>query len=164
MRDTLEQVLDIDITPAPPIEPIAYGKGKNPYRAAIVAALQRIESEQGLPPGRVLTEIAERVVMAARDGDKGAAYHIADRLDGKPSQEVGVTGGVVSYVIRGPAPMTREEWVRTYGSGRVIEHALTQRISDGSEIFDPPPLSNRDETPGEAQPGFTGQSTPTPPK
>jgi hypothetical protein len=91
MRDTLEEVLGIDIerpTVAPDASLITYGKGRSPYRAAIVAAMQKIEAEQGLPPGRVLTEIAERLVLSAREGDKHAAYHIADRLDGKPVQDV----------------------------------------------------------------------------
>lgn len=70
-------------------DPIDYGKGKNPTRAALVRALKQRDREIGVE-GESLTEAATRILESALQGNMGAFAMIADRLDGKPSQEVAV--------------------------------------------------------------------------
>jgi hypothetical protein len=55
------------------------------------------------------------VFKQALDGDNAAVREVGDRLDGKPRQqiEVDTNNSNYLYVIR-EAPMTPEEWGKTY--------------------------------------------------
>ena len=55
--------------------------------------LENIEvPERGIARGMALREIAKSVVLNALNGDKDSWTEIANRLDGKPSQAVEVSG------------------------------------------------------------------------
>lgn len=69
------------------LQPVDYGKGKGPTRAAIVGALQAADVEAG-GPGQALRDAAAMLVLKAQQGDMSAWDRIADRLDGKPGQHV----------------------------------------------------------------------------
>ncbi len=57
-------------------------------REAILIALQR----DGMTPEQVLAPTMAKQLELAQDGNTQAAAFIADRLDGKPAQQVALTG------------------------------------------------------------------------
>lgn len=57
-------------------------------REAILIALQR----DGMTPEQVLAPMMAKQVAMAEDGDTQAAAFISDRLDGKPAQQVQLSG------------------------------------------------------------------------
>ena len=67
-----------------------YVKGKK-WQKALEKALARIgdgDMEVGL------AKVADKVVLAAAEGDKDAWKDIADRLDGKPAQTTTIDGNL----------------------------------------------------------------------
>ena len=63
----------------------------------------------------VLREIARKLLDKAKEGDLQAVKEVADRLDGKPAQEVQNTGDTTTYVVRIPEPARcTEEWLERY--------------------------------------------------
>ena len=61
------------------------------FANAVKAALEDYESD-GVKRGEALREIARGMVRDALAGDQTARREIADRLDGKPRQQVEVSG------------------------------------------------------------------------
>jgi hypothetical protein len=57
-------------------------------RDAILIALKR----DGMTPEQVLAPMMAKQLAQAEEGDTHAAAFIADRLDGKPAQQVALTG------------------------------------------------------------------------
>ncbi len=57
-------------------------------REAILLALQR----DGMTPEQALKPVMEKQLELAESGDTQAAAFIADRLDGRPAQQVALTG------------------------------------------------------------------------
>lgn len=68
--------------------PIDYNKGRLPFRAALVRALE--EYDATLPPGSALILAASNLIAQATQGNANALREIADRLDGKPAQSVDI--------------------------------------------------------------------------
>jgi hypothetical protein len=63
--------------------------------------------------------IAKKLLDKAAKGDMQAINCLADRLDGKPSQAVEVSGDTTRYVIRAPLPnATSEEWEQEHFPAR----------------------------------------------
>ena len=59
------------------------------WERALRGALERYEdAETGIQKGQALNKAAEKVVAAAVSGDWDAIEHIANRLDGKPTEHV----------------------------------------------------------------------------
>ena len=59
------------------------------WERALRGALERYEDAQtGIAKGQALNKAAEKVVAAAVAGDWDAIEHIANRLDGKPTEHV----------------------------------------------------------------------------
>lgn len=102
----------------PAVAPIDYAQRAKPWRAAIVQALNALDAETG-QAGTILVSAAAQLIRRAVGGDAQALRELADRMDGKPAQDVALPPGSelgVSFVIRGPAPMSREDWTATYGA------------------------------------------------
>jgi len=76
----------IAATSPEPIE-IDYGKGKAPYRAALVAEIKAQDKAIGVP-GSTLRALARAQIQRGIDSDQTSLREIADRLDGKPQQSV----------------------------------------------------------------------------
>lgn len=72
-----------------PVEAISidYLRGKQPMRQAIVEAAKQRDRAYG-SDGFTLMTIARSILDKAADGDMQAARDLADRLDGKPSQQM----------------------------------------------------------------------------
>lgn len=67
-----------------------YIKGKR-WKNALEKALARI-GEGDIDVG--LSKIADKVILAAAEGDKDAWKDIADRFDGKPAQTTEISGNL----------------------------------------------------------------------
>lgn len=90
-------------------------------REAILRALEK----GGQAPEEALIPMAEKMIAQASGGDVASFREIADRLDGKPSQQVEMT------VARAPAPeLTEDELKRiaTGGSTGVALPALSAKL------------------------------------
>lgn len=75
---------------------------------AILRALQK----GGLSPEDALIPMAEKILAQAKDGDVASFREIADRLDGKPAQQVEMT------VTRGePKELSEDELKRIAAGG-----------------------------------------------
>jgi hypothetical protein len=71
----------------------------------------RMEIKDAGEDHQKLRIIAKKLLDKAAEGDMQAINCLADRLDGKPSQAVEVSGDTPRYVIRTPLPnATSEEW------------------------------------------------------
>ena len=60
-------------------------------------------ADDNVPQGEALNAIASQYVRCAINGDKDAVNEIANRLDGKPAQSIGMdedSGPIVVQVIR----------------------------------------------------------------
>ena len=93
-------------------------------REAILRALEK----GGKSPEEALIPMAEKFVAQAEAGDVASFREIADRLDGKPSQQVEMT------VARAPAPeLTEDELKRiaTGGSAGTAVPAQSEKIVPG---------------------------------
>ena len=76
-------------------------------REAILRALEK----GGKSPEEALIPMAEKFVAQAEAGDVASFREIADRLDGKPSQQVEMT------VARAPAPELTEDELKRIATG-----------------------------------------------
>ena len=76
-------------------------------REAIIRALEK----GGKSPEEALIPMAEKFVAQAEAGDVASFREIADRLDGKPSQQVEMT------VARAPAPELTEDELKRIATG-----------------------------------------------
>lgn len=71
-----------------PITPRPY-KSEKPWREALMLALNRYaEKGKGKEGKKYLTVIAEKCVTLASEGDVSAMKEIADRMDGKATQQI----------------------------------------------------------------------------
>lgn len=62
-----------------------------------------------------LRRVADKLVSEAEKGEQWAIKELADRLDGKPAQEVIAEVETTQKWI-GPVPKTAEEWQAEFGS------------------------------------------------
>lgn len=91
-------------------------KGKDkPYRDAL-----RMEIAAGGDDHKVLRQIARTHLDLAKAGDMQAIKEVADRLDGRPIQQLDVQqldveGEIANYVISAE-PMSEDEWIAAYGA------------------------------------------------
>lgn len=72
------------------------------FQLAVQAALER----QGKDKWEALTDVAEKLVQAALNGEGWAIKEIADRIEGKAAQQVNLSGAdgeklTVSLVVNG---------------------------------------------------------------
>lgn len=118
-RDIMAEAIQELYPDSPPIE---YGKGKLPFRAATVRALHIVEREDKLPPGDALTAIAVVGVRQAMNGDKESRRDIADRLDGKPAQEVTANGSITHNHIHEAISAT-DAWLAGFITGAKASQA-----------------------------------------
>lgn len=66
--------------------------------------------------GDKLRMLADQLVQKGIDGDMAALKEIADRLDGKPSQQVEIDhAGSMNYVVSGE-PVSEADWLKEHGS------------------------------------------------
>ena len=82
---------------------------KKPFEKALLAALAR--HEKGYP--KSLEAIGEEVVAKAMEGERWAIEMLADRLDGKPKQQVentGADGGPLHIIIAEQAKRMAKEY------------------------------------------------------
>lgn len=67
----------------------------------------------------VLRNIADKLLAKASEGDMQAIKELGDRLDGKPAQQVVLTGdeegGPVKVEDSGRPKLTKEEWLLAHG-------------------------------------------------
>jgi hypothetical protein len=77
------------------------GRGSDkPWRDALMLAI----NEVGPDKQKKLRAIAQKLVERAMDGEVPALKEIGDRLDGKPGQQIALTGvdeGPIQVVIKG---------------------------------------------------------------
>ena len=96
----------------------AKGQSGNPKGRAAekpFADALRMEIKAAGEDHQKLRAITRKLLDKAEEGDMQAINCLADRLDGKPSQSVEVSGDTKSYVIRAPTPArTAEEWQKNY--------------------------------------------------
>lgn len=83
-------------------------------REAILKALEK----GGKPPEEALVPMAEKMIAQAQDGDVASFREIADRLDGKPSQQIDMA------VSRAPAPELTEDELKRIATGGSTRAAL----------------------------------------
>lgn len=124
------------------IKPIDYARRSNPFRQALVQALDSLDAEHGAP-GTSLVLAARELILSAVAGDSSALRDLADRLDGKPAQDVALPAGAemaVQYVVRGPPIMDRATWCEV-NNIQVLEHSNKHSLNAA-------PGSKGDETPG----------------
>ena len=76
-------------------------------REAILKALEK----GGKPPEEALVPMAEKMIEQAASGDVASFREIADRLDGKPSQQIDMA------VTRAPAPELTEDELKRIATG-----------------------------------------------
>ena len=63
----------------------------------------------------VLREIARKLLDKAKEGDMHAVKEVADRLDGKPAQEIQGNIESTTYVVRVPEQMeSAKDWQEKY--------------------------------------------------
>jgi hypothetical protein len=93
-------------------------------REAIIKALEK----GGQNPEDALIPMAEKMIAQAQGGDVASFREIADRLDGKPSQQVDMT------VTRGePKELSEDELKRIAASssaGIALPHSSTAKPSE----------------------------------
>lgn len=81
------------------------------FRDALRIAV--MDKEDGLPKIR---RLAEKLVAAGLGGDIAAIKEVADRLDGKATQQIEATITDERMVLEAPKPAdTAEEWAGTHG-------------------------------------------------
>ena len=86
--------------------PVGNQNGKNgtAFRDAVRWALANY-ARGDVKRGTALKAIATKAVEQAIEGDKEARREIADRIDGKPAQQIiasGPNGGAINVTLSGP--------------------------------------------------------------
>ncbi len=98
---------------AAPIKP-AGAKSDKLWRDAIMRAVRRVQEGKGNP--QALDLLADKTVSMGLGGDMAAIKEIGDRLDGKPTQTVGVGQAEdlapIETIVR--PPITREQWLELH--------------------------------------------------
>ena len=87
-------------------------KGKR-WETALTKALARYSDDQ-VKAGEALDRIAMAVVRKAMKGDQDSITEIANRLDGRPVQQVDMDTTVRNCDVSAD-PMSADEWLKTYG-------------------------------------------------
>jgi hypothetical protein len=85
-------------------------------REAILRALEK----GGQPAEEALVPMAQKMIAQAQDGDVASFREIADRLDGKPSQQIDMA------VSRAPAPELTEDELKRIAAGSSARAALPE--------------------------------------
>lgn len=84
---------------------------KNERNRLVREAILRALEKGGKPPEEALVPMAEKMIAQAADGDVASFREIADRLDGKPSQQIDMA------VTRAPAPELTEDELKRIATG-----------------------------------------------
>ena len=118
------------------------GQSGNPGGRPSVASLakacrQKLEEPfPNDPEGRSYAEvIADKLARLAAKGDISAARELADRAEGRPRQQVEVSGdGTVHFVIEPARPQTPQAWLAAHAeSQRAIVEADTGQGESGGD-------------------------------
>lgn len=75
--------------------------------------------------GERLRKAADALLDAAAAGESWAIGMLADRLDGKPAQEIDVDASVTQATVS-DQPLTADEWTAQYASGLATAAGTTE--------------------------------------
>ena len=75
--------------------------------------------------GERLRKAADALLDAAASGESWAIGMLADRLDGKPAQEIDVDATVTQAIVS-DEPLTADEWTAQYAGGVATSTGTTE--------------------------------------